>query len=292
MSNHDDGVHRQIYARQILSKAGVSHDARLEKAFATIRREDFVGPPPWLFSDFNRYKELASSDPVVLYQDMLVSLNAHRHVNNGMPSLHAGALHKLGIRDGETVVHLGTGSGYYTAIIAELVGPSGQVIGVEYDGALVERAHQALADYQNVSVIHADALQWVSTGDEADVIYANFALDHPPAPWIDNLAIGGRLLFPFGVPVADAGSAPAFSRFAAFLMIDRRARGFGARFLMPVSFIWAEGQDSVPDGRHAALTDAFRKRNLSRVRSFRWRQPRAGEEWYGEDEWGLSFDEV
>lgn len=290
MTSPDDTVHRGIYARQILAKAGVQQDARLEKAFATVRRENFVGSPPWLFSDFNQYKELASSDPVILYQDLLVSLNADRHVNNGMPSLHANALHRLGIREGETVVHLGAGTGYYTAIIAELVGPSGKVIGVEYDGALVERADKALAGYENAVVIHGDALQWVSTGDEADVIYANFALDHPPAPWIDNLATGGRLLFPFGVPVVD--KSRSFSRWAAFLMIDRRPRGFGARFLAPVSFIWAEGQEPAPDGRHAALAEAFKNRGLSRVRSFRWRTPPTGEEWYGEDGWGLSFDEA
>lgn len=292
MSNQDEAFYREIYARQILAKAGVSGDARLERAFATVPREKFVGMPPWLFSDFNQYKELASSDPVVLYQDMLVSLNADRRVNNGMPSLHANALHRLGIREGETVVHLGAGTGYFTAIIAELVGPSGKVIGVEYDGVLVERAQVALAGYNHVRVVHGDALQWVSSGDEADVIYANFAIDHPPGPWIDNLASGGRLLFPFGVPLVDPGRPTGVSRWAAFLMIDRQPRGFGARFLAPVSFIWAEGQETVPEGRHAALTAAFKGRNLSRVRSFRWRVPATAEEWYGEDDWGLSFDEV
>ncbi|MDP9839142.1 protein-L-isoaspartate(D-aspartate) O-methyltransferase [Neorhizobium huautlense] len=292
MNNQDGADYRAIYARQILAKAGVAQHRRLENALATVRREDFLGPPPWLFRDVSQYRELASSAPLALYQDMLVTLDAARHVNNGMPSLHAHALHRLGIREGETVVHLGAGSGYYTAIIAELVGPSGRVISVEYDAALAERAQNALSGYAHVSVVHGDALKWASDDLEADVIYANFALDHPPSSWVDNLASGGRLLFPFGVPAIEAGRPTAVSRWAAFLMIDRRPRGFGAQFLAPVSFIWAEGQEPAPEGRHEALAEAFRRRNLARVRSFRWRVPAVGEEWYGEDDWGLSFDEV
>jgi protein-L-isoaspartate(D-aspartate) O-methyltransferase len=38
------------------------------------------------------------------------------------------------------VLHLGCGTGYYTAIAAELVGPTGKVIGIENDAALSERA--------------------------------------------------------------------------------------------------------------------------------------------------------
>ena len=292
MSNHDEVGYREIYARQILAKAGVAQNHRLENALATVRREDFLGPPPWLFRDVSQYRELASSDPLVLYQDILVTLDAARHINNGMPSLHAHALHRLGIREGETVVHLGAGSGYYTAIIAELVGPTGRVIGVEYDADLAERAQKALTGYRQASIVHGDALKWASDDVEADVIYVNFALDHPPSAWVDNLASGGRLLFPFGVPAIEAGRPTAFSRWAAFLMIDRRPRAFGAQFLAPVSFIWAEGQEPAPEGRHEALAEAFKRRNLARVRSFRWCVPAAGEEWYGEDDWGLSFDEV
>ncbi|MGE7369973.1 protein-L-isoaspartate O-methyltransferase family protein [Neorhizobium sp. NPDC001467] len=290
MGDPDENVHRALYARQILAKAGIARDERLETAFAKVRREDFLGPPPWLVSDLQQYKELASSDPAMLYQDMVVSLDAFRRVNNGMPSLHALALHRLGIREGETVVHLGAGTGYYTAIMAELVGESGRVIGVEYDGALVDRAHAALAGLDQAKVVHADALRQGWVEGEADVIYANFALDHPPALWVETLSVGGRLLFPFGVPAP--GSRATFSRWAAFLMIDRRAGSFGARFLAPVSFIWAEDTEPPPEGRHAALTEAFKGGGLSRVRSFRWQAPARGAEWYGEEPWGLSFDEV
>jgi len=290
MAFGDEPPYRQIYARQILAKAGVARNDRLLSAFAKVPREKFVGPPPWVYNDFRNYREMASDDPLVVYQDVLIGLDTKRGVNNGMPSLHAGALHALGIREGETVAHLGAGTGYYTAIIAELVGPSGVVIAVEYDEALAARARENLGRYGNVKVVEGDATEWPK--EDADVVYANFALDHPPPAWIDNLAGSGRALFSLGIPMGENGRASGFTRRAGFLIVDRRPSGFGARFLQPVSFVWAEGQEPPPPGRHEGLAEAFRSRRGYQIRSLRWREPPKGEEWYGEESWGLSFDEV
>lgn len=290
MAFEDEPVHRQIYAKQILAKAGVARNDRLLAAFAKVPREEFIGSPPWVYKDFHNYREMASADPVVLYQDMLIGIDTARGVNNGMPSLHAAALHALGIREGETVAHLGAGTGYYSAIIAELVGPSGRVIAVEYDEALAEKARENLGRYANVQLIQGDGTEWPE--EDADVVYANFALDHPPEAWIDNLAIYGRALFPLGVPAIENGRPTGFTRWAGFLMIDRRPSGFGAKFLQPVSFVWVEGQVPPPEGRHQRLADAFRSRRGFQVRSFRWQTPPGREEWYGEEDWGLSFEEV
>ncbi len=290
MTFDEQPLHRQIYARQIFAKAGVTENPRLLNAFASVAREDFVGPPPWYFNDFSRYRELQSTDPVVLYQDILVGLDKDSGVNNGMPSLHAGALNALHVREGETVFHMGTGTGYYAAILSELVGSSGKVFAVEYDASLAARARENLKTYQNVEVIEGDAT--VLPKDDADVIYTNFALDHPPSAWIENLAVSGRLLFPLGFPDKREGREQAFTRAGGFLMVDRQARGLGARFLQPVSFIWVRGQEETPAGRHEGLAKAFASKSAYRVRSLRWQQQPTGQEWYGEDEWGLSFDEV
>lgn len=289
MSFEEQPIHRQLFARHVLAKAGVTDDPALLAAFARVAREDYLGPPPWFYNDFSRYRELASDDPMVLYQDMLVALDRTRHVNNGVPSLHASALNQLAIRPAERVAHLGAGTGYYSAIIAELVGPTGHVLAVEYDPTLAARARENLRDHANVEVVEGDAT--LLPDHEVDVIYANFALDHPPAAWIDNLAPGGRLLFPLGVPALDdAGKPLGASRMAGFLLVDRRDSGFGARFLQPVSFIWAEGQEPPPPGRHKGLEAAFRQRIAREVRQLRWRrEAQDGEqEWYSEPDWGLS----
>lgn len=290
MSLEDQPAHRRNYALQLLAKAGVDDNERLLAAFARVPREDYVGPPPWIFDDVysGGYRPVASTDPIVLYQDVLVGLKTEKGINNGSPSLHAAAFDAFKIREGETVVHMGAGVGYYTAIMAELVGPSGRVIGVEYDASLAQRAKANLASYANVEVVQGDAFDWPK--EEADVIYANFALDHPPEAWIEKLAPYGRLIFPLGIPAIEK-SRSGFTRHAGYLMIDRQARGFGAHFLQIVSFIWGESTRPVPEGRHAGLEAAFRARGLRRVRSLRWKTEATGEEWYGEKDWGLSFEE-
>jgi tRNA A58 N-methylase Trm61 len=51
---------------------------------------------------------------------------------------------QIGIIAGEHVLHLGCGTGYYTAIAAELVGPTGKVTAIEIDAALAQKARAAL----------------------------------------------------------------------------------------------------------------------------------------------------
>ena len=135
---------RAAYAKQVLAAASVD-DARLAQAFAAIPREDFVGPGPWLVIRWLRdYVPTPDDDPVYLYTDDLVALVPERRVNNGQPSLHAHLIHRALPTVGEHVVHVGTGTGYYTAILAHLVGPSGRVTGIEYDGSLAARARANL----------------------------------------------------------------------------------------------------------------------------------------------------
>jgi hypothetical protein len=60
-----------------------------KNAFATIRREDFLGPGPWLILRWTRYVATPDADPVYLYTNDLVALVSERNLNNGQPSLHA-----------------------------------------------------------------------------------------------------------------------------------------------------------------------------------------------------------
>ncbi len=282
--------HRRFYAQQMLARAFVERDERLEAAFARVPREAFAGPPPWYIRDNEGYRALPSQDPVVLYQDILIGLDMQRTVNNGSPSLHAGLMHQARVTEGDHVVHLGAGSGYYSAILAELVGPKGQVTAVEYDALLADRARAALVGYPQVRVIHGSAFDWPQ--ENADLVYVNFALDHPPARWVDSLYLHGRLVFPLGVPARDAsGAYTGVTARAGMLMIERRMAGFEARFVQRVNFVWGEGLDETP-GRHEGLMQAFRAGGVSQVRSLRWGDPPGKDEWYGEEAWGLSTASV
>jgi len=184
---------RAAYAKQILAAACVS-DPRLAEAFAVIPREDFLGPGPWLMWRWTRYVPTPDADPVYLYTNDLVALVAERYVNNGQPSLHAYLMHQARPAAGQHVVHVGTGTGYYTAILAHLVGPSGRVTGIEYDPELAAKARACLAPYPNVTIIEGDGAQ--VPFDAADIIYVNAGCTRPAARWLDNLADGGRLILP------------------------------------------------------------------------------------------------
>ena len=277
---------RRHYAVRVLQKAGVLSDDRLADAFSRVRREDFLGPPPWLIQERSGYREAPCQDVATLYEDVMVALDATRGVDNGSPSLHALAIHSLSPQAGETVVHAGAGTGYYTAILAELVGLQGRVLAIEYDAALADRARTCLASRVNVEVIRGNALEWPK--DEADIVYVNFAGDRPAEAWIEKLKPQGRLLFPLGVPVFEGRKAqPEYTAMAAFLLVRREAEGYSARLIEGVSFIWGEGVVPSDWACHARLRAAFAD-NWRAVQSLRWRGTPSDDEWYSEPDWGLS----
>ena len=122
---------RRAFAREIMVTAGIE-DTRVEAAFAAVRREHFLGPGPWqIASRFGGYVPTPSADPVYLYTDQMVGILPERNLNNGEPSLHARLMPSAALQEGEHAVHVGAGVGYYTAILATLVGPGGSVTAIE-----------------------------------------------------------------------------------------------------------------------------------------------------------------
>jgi protein-L-isoaspartate(D-aspartate) O-methyltransferase len=279
---------REAYAVQMLAKAGAEADERLRRAFATVRREAFLGPPPWAMRSADGYLPVLGRDPAVVYQDVLFALQADRGVNNGSPALHAGAIHALGISEGDVVAHIGAGSGYYTAILAEMTGPAGRVTAVEYDEDLARIAAGNLEHYCGVTVVNGDGWQWPK--EDADVVYVNFAAPRPSSPWIDRLKPGGRLIFPLGVVAEDRLGRPlGYAAQSAFLLVCRQAEGFSARFLGPTNFVWSEGGMAAGAENRRRLEDAFRTVGPRWVESLRWKTPSRGGEWYSEEDWGLGY---
>jgi protein-L-isoaspartate(D-aspartate) O-methyltransferase len=181
---------RAAYAKQILAAARVTGDARLEAAFGAICREDFLGPGPWpIVRWLGEYVLTPDADPVYLYTNDLVGIVPERRLNNGQPSLHAYLIHRAAPAAGDHVVHIGTGSGYYTAILAHLAGPSGRVTGIEYDPELAARAKANLVPLQNVEILEGDGA--LIGFDQADVIYVNAGCTRPAESWLDRLAEAG-----------------------------------------------------------------------------------------------------
>jgi protein-L-isoaspartate(D-aspartate) O-methyltransferase len=275
---------RLSYAEELRFTAYVRSEA-LRAAFSTVPRERFVGTGPWrirspmgLFrsqADLSGYWTTTDADPRAVYHDVLIALDESRQINNGQPSLWAFLLDQLDISVGEHVLHLGCGTGYYTAILADLVGPRGKVIAIEIDATLAEKARIALESWPQISVGNADGSQ-LSFGP-TDLIVASAGATHPLVSWLDALKPGGRLLFPMTA-----------SRHGGMLLVTRNAGGsYAARFLCQVGFIDFSGVRDPDTGRRleAALARDGGEAVQSLRRDF---HPKSKTCWLHEKDWCLS----
>jgi protein-L-isoaspartate(D-aspartate) O-methyltransferase len=113
------------------------------------------------------------------------------------PWLQARMLHQARIEPGMRVLEVGSG-GYNASLIAELVGPAGQVVTVDIDAHVVETTRTALAatEYDDrVTVVHADAAEPLGRGAFDRIIVTVGVWDILPA-WIEQLADAGVLVVP------------------------------------------------------------------------------------------------
>ncbi len=158
---------RRGYAETLGTVANLGVNAIVD-AFARVRREEFLGPPPWQVGHspsrnppvpFSAKLTEALED---IYQDVVVAIDPVRQINNGQPSLHAQWLEAMSPQPGESVLHIGCGTGYYTAILAELVGTSGRVVAYEIEPDLAVRARTCLLGWPHVRVEVGEAANRVA----------------------------------------------------------------------------------------------------------------------------------
>jgi protein-L-isoaspartate(D-aspartate) O-methyltransferase len=254
---------RRAYAKQIMGEFGIT-DPRVEAAFATVRREQFLGPGPWPILRWMRgYVPTPSDDPVHLYTNHVIGILPERNINNGEPSLHAHLIASANVQTGEHVVHIGAGVGYYSAILAELVDHSGRVTAVELDPGLAERAKANFSQYPNVRVVQGNGA--LVAFDPADVIYVNAGATRPVAAWLDGLKEGGRLILPLTTNQGFTNNDPPLpiEKRGAVFRIERHSEEFFARRISAVAIFPCDGaRDAASE---AALAEAFRKGGWERV---------------------------
>ena len=265
---------RDFYANFIVRSSG-SSDEHLIAAFASTKREHYVGAGPWSIFVGSGYIPTPSDDPRLLYQDVLVGLATDRGINNGQPSLHARCLAACAPAPGEAVVHIGAGTGYYTALLAALVGNTGNVLAYEIEADLAERARENLSALANVRVVNASAAQ--ADLQNADLIYVSAGATHPLDAWLDALNIGGRLIFPL-TPEEGLG---------AMLLVTRRAASsYAASIVMRVAFIPCIGARD--KAASTALNAALETQSIKSVKSLRRDVSPDGTAWCVGKGWWLS----
>ena len=274
-------AHRAFFATLITKTAGVSN-GRLTAAFAATPRERFLGPGPWKIFTAGGYIDTPTDDPAFLYQDVTVALSEAGKINNGQPVLHAVALATLDPQEGETALHIGAGTGYYTAVLARLT-PAGKVFAYEIEPALAERATANLADMDNVVVYGRSGAEGPLPA--CNMIYVNAAATAPLDVWLDALLPGGRLLFPL-TPDGPGGTPGA----GGMLLITRMPPDrYSARFVMPVMFISCVGARDEETAKR--LAEAFKRGDSRNVRSLRRNTSPDETCWCAGNGWWLSTAE-
>jgi protein-L-isoaspartate(D-aspartate) O-methyltransferase len=261
---------RHYYAEELRAVANLQSEA-VVKAFAKVPREHFLGPGPWQILDpwyklnlvSSGYHSTPDADPKHLYHNVLVAIDATRWLNNGEPAFLGFLIDSLDLQQGEEVIHIGSGTGYYSAILADVVGLKGHVTAIEVDPELAERARRNLDDLPHVRVVQGDGGQ--QDAGPADTILVNAGVTHPQPLWLDSLRIGGRLLLP--LTVSTQADTPQWGQ---LLKVIRQPTGFSARFISEIVIFPCSGARD-PD-LNDKLKEAFHRRDSKSIRSLR-REP-------------------
>lgn len=165
-------VETQIRARGINS-------ARVLDAMSRVPRHEFV--------PLARRAEAYEDHPIPIGEAQTIS----------QPLIVAVALQFLSLQPTDRVLEIGTGSGYQTALLAEL---SQHVYSVERHASLAEAAQRVLLrlGYNNVTITIGDGSQGLADHAPFDAIVVSAAAPHIPASLFEQLKETGRMVIPIG----------------------------------------------------------------------------------------------
>lgn len=255
---------RRFFAEEIRLAAHVQSPALVD-AFARVPRENFLGPGPWKIASADIgmggvvYSETEDADPRHVYHNVPIALDTARDLNNGQPGSLAHWIDALELKAGDRVFHLGCGGGYFSAVMAEVVGARGRVVASEVDSGLADRAAGNLSGYGNVEVHRGDGAA-LDPG-ECNAILINAGVTHPHPLWLDRLCPGGRMILPLTVAMG-----PTLGK-GVMAKITREAQGFSAKVL---TFVVIYSCASVRDRQiEPLLGKAMVGGTLMKIRSLR-----------------------
>lgn len=160
-------------------KARGIFDERVLGAMSKVEREDFVAP---------ELRDYA-------YEDRPLTIGCSQTISQ--PYIVASMLQAVQLRPEDRALELGTGSGYQTALLAEMVQ---SVVSIERHAELANIARERLNSlaYGNVEVVVGDGTLGYLPSAPYDVILVSAAAPYVPQPLVDQLAIGGRMVLPVG----------------------------------------------------------------------------------------------
>jgi protein-L-isoaspartate(D-aspartate) O-methyltransferase len=142
-----------------------------------------------------RHKLVPPAQRTAAYADRPVAIGHGQTISQ--PYIVAFMTELLGLKGGEKILEIGTGSGYQAAVLAEI---AGQVYTIEIVEPLAVRAESDLKElgYTNITVKCGDGYQGWTEHAPFDAVVVTAAPEHVPRPLIDQLKEGGHLVIPVG----------------------------------------------------------------------------------------------
>jgi len=155
------------------------HDERLLAAMSKVPRHEFVSQQNW--------NEAYADHPIPIAEKQTTS----------QPYMIAAMVQAAEIKPEDRVLEIGAGSGYQTALLAEL---ASQVFAVERYASLAETAQKTLErlGYRNAKIVTGDGSLGLAEAAPFDAIIVSAAAPRIPQALMDQLAVEGRLLIPVG----------------------------------------------------------------------------------------------
>lgn len=125
--------------------------------------------------------------------------------SNSMPTMVFSMLDALGVRRGNRVLEVGTGTGWNAALLSYRLGPD-NVVTVEVDPSVAEEArrHLAAAGLDPLSVV-GDGARGYPDGAPYDRIIATCGISRLPYAWVEQAAEGAVIVAPWGPPYGGQG---------------------------------------------------------------------------------------
>src|SRR4030042_3402013 len=162
---------------------------------------------PWIIEAFEKVKRID-----FMPEDMknLAELNEALPIGDGQtisqPLVVAFMLEQLGPEPGNKILDIGSGSGWTTALLADIVGKKGKVFGIEVIPELKEFGERNVRQYSFiekgiVKFILADGSKGYREEAPFDRILASASAKKIPQAWKEQLKIGGRIVAPIGTSI-------------------------------------------------------------------------------------------